>query len=440
VTSPVLQAVSGPEPEPEPPAPGRPASRIRRRIFPLVATIGLIIIGMSGTIWWGPQLAGLTAWALPHDLWGTLIAANRLLHGHVGALYTQPTGLITLPGGALILVPVAAVIDLAGLPLHIPGHGADPVSWLYAGPYQTAISAIALFAADAIAEHLRLSRRRRLLLAAIGAVLLWNVTIRWGHPEDAVAVGLLMYSVLALAKAGPARPVRRSAWLFGLAVAVQPLVLLALPVLLAAAKPSRIAGYLTRAALPGTVLLAAAAIANWHATYVAVTSQPNWPMVNHPTPWLALATPLPNGAVAAGPARVLAIVVACGCAVLAWRQCRAARAPEAWDAQTLLQVLWWVAVALAVRSAFEPVMVAYYLWPSLAIALSTSAATWSGLLTTSAVAATITFAAQSTWRGPWTWWAPLFALLCLTLYLARVKVRRPAKPQQQPPPLVTAPG
>ena len=424
--------------DPEPAA-SRPAPRLRRRLFPLLATAVLILIGMSSTVWWGPRLAGLGAWALPHDLWGTMIAANRLLHGHVGDLYTQPTGLITLPGGALILVPIVAVTDLLGLPLHIPGHNADPISWLYAGPYETAISAVALFAADAIAEHLGLSRRRRLLLAAVGATLLWNVTLRWGHPEDAVAVGLLLYAVLELAKTSTAKP-GRSAWLFGLAVAVQPLVLLSLPVLLAVLKPSRIAGYLTRAAIPGAALLGAAAIANWHATYIAVTSQPNWPSVNHPTPWLALATPLPGGAVAAGPSRILAIVVACACAALVWRQCRAARAPEpwGWDAQTLLQVLWWVAVALAVRSAFEPVMVSYYVWPSLTIALTTSAATWSGLLTTSFAAGTITFASQSSWRSPWTWWAPLFVGLCLTLYLARV--RRQAAEPPAPPQLVTAPG
>lgn len=417
-----------PEPVVPPPRP-----RIQRRLYPLLATIGLIIVGMSASLYWGPRLAGLTAWALPHDLWGTLIAADRLLHGHLGALYTQPTGLITLPGGALVLVPIAAVIDLAGLPMHIPGHNADPASWLYAGPYQCAISAVALFAADAIAEHLGLPARRRMLLAAAGATIAWNVTIRWGHPEDAVAVGLLLYALLDLAKAE--RP-NRSAWLFGLAVAVQPLVLLALPVVLAVMKPNRMAGYVTRAAIPGAVLLGAAAIANWHATYVAVTSQPNWPAIDHPTPWLALATHLPNGAVAAGPSRILAIVVACGCAVLAWRQCRTAREPAAWDSQTLLQVLWWVAVALAVRSAFEPVMVAYYVWPTLTIALVTSAGTGSALFNTSAAAAILTFSSQSSWRSPWTWWAPLFAGLCITLYLARV--RRPAEPG--PPALVTAPG
>ncbi len=65
-----------------------------------------------------------------------MIAAQRLLHGDLAGLYTRPTALITFPGGALILVPVVALIDLAGLSLHMPGHhNPQPGAWLFAGPY-----------------------------------------------------------------------------------------------------------------------------------------------------------------------------------------------------------------------------------------------------------------------------------------------------------------
>ena len=63
-----------------------------------------------------------------------------------------------------------------------------------------------LFAADALAERLGASLPKRFLLAAAEATALWNVTIRWGHPEDAVAVGLLLYAVLAWPTAGPPGP------------------------------------------------------------------------------------------------------------------------------------------------------------------------------------------------------------------------------------------
>lgn len=404
-------------------APERPSARgIARRPFPLISVAGLIAIGMTSSILW-PHVAGKVGWALPHDLWATMTAAHRLLHGDLAGLYTKPTGLITLPGGALILVPVVAVIEAIGLPLRMPGPNAQPVSWLFAGPYQTAISGIALFAADAIVEHLRVGQRKRAVLAVAGAVMLSNVSMRWGHPEDAVAVGLLLYAVLDLANG----KVGRSGWLFGAAVAVQPLVLLALPVVLCVIKPRRVVGYLARAAAPGVALLGAAAAANWNATYAAVTSQPNWPLVDHPTLWLPLATHLPGGAVAAGPARVVAIVVACGCAAAVWRQRRstlAGRDSEQWDPSTLLRVLWWIAVTLALRSLFEPVMVSYYIWPVLAVALVPATTNWRRLLATSVAAGTLTFASQVPWRSPWTWWLPVVAGLVVVLMLARPPDRR----------------
>jgi hypothetical protein len=405
-----------------------------RRLFPLLATIIMAGAGIAGTIW-GPRFYGKTAWALPDDLWGTLIAAQRLAHLNLAGLYTLPTQLVSLPGTAVILIPAAVIIDLAGLRLSVPSaHGPYPAVWLFAGPYQVAISAVALFAADAIAERLGATRPRRFWLAAASATALWSVTVRWGHPEDAVAVGLLMYAVLDLANGKTSR----SAWLAGAAVAVQPLVLLAFPLLAAVVEPRRLAGYVARAATPAAVLLAAAAAANWPATIHAVTSQPNSPSIDHPTPWIYLgpmAPHLPQGQVAAGPARIVSIVVALGCALVVARRWRTARTSGPlipWDRDTLAGLLWWVAVTLALRSAFEPVMVAYYLWPPLAVALAVAARDWSRLLPAGVVTVVLTFFSQVQWRDPWAWWTPMVAGLGLALYFARV--RPSPQPQVMPEP------
>jgi hypothetical protein len=396
--------------------PGPSAPWLARRLFPLIATVALVVIGMLSTTWWGPAMAGRTAWALPDDLWGTLAAAGRLLHLHLGGLYTQPTGLITLPGAAVILVPVAAVADALGIPLAIQSaHNPQPAVWLLAGPYEVALSAVTLFAADAIAEHLGTPWFRRAALTLAEVATLWSVSVRWGHPEDAVAVGLLLYAILALARDRP----NRSAWLAGAAIVIQPLVLLAVPVLAMAMPPRRLPGFLARAAAPAVVAVGAAAAANWDATYAAVTSQPNFPEINHPTPWAALSPHIARGVIAAGPARIVAILVACACAVAAGRRWRAARGTE-WDAGTLRDVLWWAAFALALRCAFEPVVVAYYLWPALAVALVVASETWSRLIAAGIVATVLTFVSQASWHGVWIWWAPMMALLALTLLLARV--------------------
>jgi hypothetical protein len=262
--------------------------RARRRVPALIASAGLIVVGVYTTTW-GPAMLGRTEWALPYDLWGTLIAATRMAHGNIGGIYAPPTGLISLPGAAVILVPCAALISALGLSLAIPGpHNLHPAVWLVAGPYQIALCCVTLFAADALAEQLGVRFWKRGLLAAASAGILWSVSARWGHPEDAVATGLLLYAILAQSRARLAR----AGWLAGAAVCVQPLVLLALPVMLAVLPWRRMVPFLVRAALPSVVLLGAVAAANWHDTYRAVTSQPDSPVINHPTAWTSLATPM----------------------------------------------------------------------------------------------------------------------------------------------------
>jgi hypothetical protein len=189
--------------------------------------------------------------------------------------------------------------------------------------------------------------------------------------------------------------------------------------------PRRRPGFLTRAAAPGVLLLAVAAAANWTATIHAVTSQPNSPRIDHPTPWVYLAPHLADGQVAAGPARILSLVAACGCGLLAWHSWRArgtvtgATGDSGWSQEKLQEVLWWTAVALALRSVFEPVMVAYYLWPPLALALIPASRDWARLLGAGTTAVVLTFFSQVHWHNPWSWWTPMTAILALTLFLAR---------------------
>ena len=399
------------------------SSWLGRRAFPLIATLGLILAGMAGTIW-GPVYYGQQAWAVPDDLWATLVAAQRLLHLDLAGLYTAPTNLVTFPGAAVILVPVAAIMDAAGIAIHAGGQGVHPTGWLVGGPLETILCATALFAADAIARRMGVSLPKRFLLAAAEATALWNVSIRWGHPEDAVAVALVLYAALALANERP----NRAAWLAGAAVAVQPLVLLAFPLLASAVTPRRLPGFVARAATPALALLAAAAAANWTATIHAVTNQPNAPTVDHPTPWIyvsLLAPHMSDGSVAAGPARALAIVVACGCGLLTWRRWQTARLAGAWRADDLAGLLWWIAVALALRTVFEPVMVSYYVWPPLAVALVAASQNWLRLLPAIVPATVLTFLSQVSWRNPWVWWTPMVVVLGLTLAAAR-PARSPA--------------
>jgi hypothetical protein len=407
--------------------------RMRRRVFALIASAGLIVVGMYTTTW-GPALLGRTEWALPYDLWGTLIATTRLAHGNIGGIYAPPTGLISLPGAAVILLPCAALISALGLSLAIPGpHNLHPDVWLVAGPYQIALCCVTLFAGDALAERLGVEFWKRGLLAAASAAILWSVSARWGHPEDAVAVGLLLYAILAQSRAR----LGLAGWLAGAAVCVQPLVLLALPVMLAVLPWRRMVPFLVRAALPSVLLLGAVAIANWHDTYRSVTSQPDSPVINHPTVWTSLAPQMAGQNVAAGPFRLATILLACLCALAVRRHWHSRMSPAgeagladtgqqettwrddaAWPATLLADVLWWVALTLALRSFFEPVMVSYYPWPPMAVALIAAATlSWTRLFAAGLLAGGLTAAAQGPSHAVWIWWVPIVAGLALLLLI-----------------------
>jgi hypothetical protein len=423
------------------------------------------------TTTWGPtHLMHRPEWALPYDLWGTLDATIRLSHGNIGGIYAPGTGLISLPGAAVILLPGAAVINALGLSMQIPGpHNLHPGVWLVAGPYQMALSCVTLFAVDALAERLGVSRWKRALLTGASLGILWSPSPRWGHPEDVFALALLLYAVLAqsngkLALAG---------WLTGFAICVQPLVLLALPVQLALLPWRRMVPFLLRGALPSVVLLAAAAIADWHDTYLSVTSQPDSPVINHPTVWTSLAPQMAGQNVAAGPFRLATIVLACLCALAVRRRWQARVADQhrqppdtfsapqapsrarpgegamgeglphawgghrgghppggntAWPAALLAEVLWWVAFTLALRSFFEPVMVSYYPWPPMAVALIPAATLgWRRLWAAGLLAGGLTGAAQGPSHAVWIWWVPIVAGLVVMLALCYpVRVRKPA--------------
>ena len=386
------------------------------RRYPIVATLALLVVGMLTTTW-GATLVGQQSWSVPHDLWRTLVAADRLRHFDIANLYTKPTLLVTFPGAAVVLVPVALLIDATGLGLGFQtAQNPYPAAWLVAGPYEILLSVTVLFAADAMAQQLEANRTSRAVLAAAGAAALWSVSVRWGHPEDAVAVALLLSGVSALGQ----RRLIRSGWLFGSAIAVQPLVLLGLPIALVLVPLTMLASFLLRAAIPAAVLLGLAFAANAPATSRAVTSQPNFPLShsNHLTPWTSLAPQLGGGVVAAGPGRIVAVLFACAGAVVLARR-RRGRSGAPLSPQAMSEALWVIAGALALRCALEPVMVAYYLWPVIAVALVAAARQdRPRLLLTAALAVLVTAAAEASWPGPWVWWSAMVLGLAATLCAA----------------------
>jgi hypothetical protein len=389
-------------------------SRLRRRAWPLAMTVAFVVTGMAYSLFWAPVVRHHPYWVTPGDLWATYRAAHWVGWGDLGGIYGSGAGLVTYPGILVVLAPLAMFTGAFGLTEAFPRFVPHPTAWLALGPASLLLCSIPLFACDAAAERLGISRRRRAALCLAEACVLWNVSVFWGHPEDAVAVGLALYAlVFALDRRWTG-----AGWLFGAAMATQPLVILMFPVLLALGGRRRVAGLAVRGFAPAFALVLTPLISQFHATTHALLDQPNFPGVDHATPWTVLA-PVLGGrghslVVAAGPGRIVALVLACG---LGWWARRWRERPDL--------ILWAAATALALRCFTESVMVAFYIWPALAIGLLVAA--HAGRLRLGIAAATaIGITIVSQWRlGELPWWAIMSAGLVVVLAVGTRAVRTP---------------
>jgi hypothetical protein len=371
-------------------------ARSSRRAWPVVLTVASVATGMAFGLLWAPLTGHGALWVPPGDIWSTYRGAHFVGWGDLGGIYGAGTRLVSFPGILFVLAPVAMLTSALGMTESFPMTLAHPSAWLVLGPVEILVACVALFSLDALAERLGVSRARRRLLCVAQAAVLWDVSVMWGHPEDAVAVGLAVYAlVFALddrfAGAG---------WLFGAAVATQPLVLLMAPVLAAMAGHRRLAGFTVRALAPAAALLAVPLLADFRNTVHALVDQPNFPLVDHMTPWTALAPRLGGQgrqlAVAAGPGRLVAVVLAAALGVWVRR----------WTHRPDLLV-WACAAALALRCFTESVMVPFYVWPALAIAMVACAAATPSRMVVGSVAAILVTVYANFHFSEWLWWLPV---------------------------------
>jgi hypothetical protein len=366
--------------------------RVRRK-WPIFITVVVLATGMAYCLLWGPVVRHYDMWISPGDIWGAYRSAHFVAWGSLGEVYAASTRVITFPGIVLLFAPVALLTGSLGMSESFPLNIPHPSTWLVLGPYEILIGCATLFACDALAERLGVSPARRLVLCVAEGFVLWPVLVIWGHPEDAVALALAVYAlVLALDDRWGG-----AGWLMGAAVATQPLVLLMLPVLLAMSGKQRAPSLLLRSALPGVLLIATPLAAEFHATAHALLTQPNFPRIDHPTPWTSLAPKLggtgKSTAVAAGPGRVVAVLAAF---MLGWWARRWRDRPDL--------LVWAAASALALRCLTESVMVSFYLWPTLAIGLIVVARRpGSRPVIGFAAAAAVTVGSQFG-AGEWLWW------------------------------------
>ena len=182
-------------------------------------------------------------------------------------------------------------------------------------------------------------------------------------------------------------------------MAFQPLVVVALPILLVLGGRRQALGLIVRGVIPAAVLVIAPLVSDAHATLHALLDQPLRTRVvnDHATPWTFLAPKLggsgTNTMVGGGPVRVFSLLLACA---IGWWAVRWRERPE--------MLMWAFALALALRCYTESVMTDYYLWPALAVGLVV-AARCSNLRFAIAIVAAVFTTITAQWYYSWLpWW------------------------------------
>lgn len=257
-----------------------------RRRWPALATLLMVVVGMVFMVVWNPVVHHQSSWATPGDLWGMVRAAHYVQWGFLGGIYTPGNGIVTFPGMPVLLAPAAWLsgrlhLTESFLPFFVP----RPTAALIFEPLEILLAATVVFASDALAERLSVSRRRRIPLCFCVAALAWPTAAVWGHAEDALAMTFALYALVALVDG------RWSGlgWLLGVGIVIQPLVALLVPLVLAAAPSGRRLAVAVRSAGISLFLVGVAFAGDAQDTYRALVTQPTPPSVNHATPWVSLA-------------------------------------------------------------------------------------------------------------------------------------------------------
>jgi hypothetical protein len=378
------------------------ADHLRRRAWPLVAMAVFVLVSMAYSLWWGPVVDHGHNWVIPGDIWSTFRAAHWVGWGDLGGIYGRDTVLVTFPGIAVLLAPVAMVSGALGLSESVyPFFLGHPTSWLLLGPAMLALGSSCLVAFDAMAEDLGVGRRLRIVLCWMEAVVIFQVVAMWGHPEDMLALALALYALLGAFRARWSL----AGWLWGAAIVIQPLVVLMFPLAFSITPRGQRLRACVYGALPSVVLLAPPLLSNWQTTSNRLFHQANSTVLDHATPWIALAPRLTPASVGAGPGRTIAVLAAIGLGVVAYR-----------TRPSVIGLLWMGALAFSLRCFFESVMVSFYLGPPLAlIVMAAAARNRARWLVASFVVAMVATVLAFHRLSEWGYWAPMVILLGIGL-------------------------
>jgi hypothetical protein len=348
------------------------------------------------------------------DLWRNWVDGQLVTHaGGLGHLYRLDPSLETAPTLQVFLAPVARLG--AGLSFPNPSAVLYPSAYWLLGPLAFALMLLPLCAADAVMDRMVVhSAVKRVAVLATMAITLPSIAL-YGHPEDFVALGAVLYGLLA---ALDDRPTAVGWWL-GVALAFQFLAFLAVPLALALLVRRPWARILVPLVGLPLLFLLVPLVTEPTATLSQLFHQRVFDDAGYISPsWR-----FDPGVAAFLRAAVALVAVPVGIVVARHLPRDVPRATNV--------VVWTVAVLFSLR-VVEPELVPYFLAPALALAAVAAArARWIRLGAACALAVWLNWWLHVAVDARWSLWLLLAAQLAVLLWLAWPA---PAPPEAPPIP------
>jgi hypothetical protein len=321
----------------------------------VVVTIAILVGGLIYiNVWTALSHRG---WVSVSDMWNSAEISLALSHGHFSALYAKSSQVISPPGLEVLLAPFMALGHALGLRTPQKGLARSDSLWIILFPAALIAASSALFALDAVARSWLVSEGKRMALSVVAGLGVLSAVVYWGHPEDCIALGLVLWAALLIEREGVAGT-SRAGWLLGLAVAFQPLALLGVAPIMARFTWRALPRLSYRLALPSIGLVLPSFLTSPRQTLHSLILQPFFPPAVSSTPFSNLAPSVGHGLHSGGPMRLGATVAA---VALGYLICR-----RRYDLSTVLLV---IAMAFLIRVIFETEVLGFYFFPVTAICL-----------------------------------------------------------------------
>lgn len=313
----------------------------------MALTVAWTVAGMAASL--APAVFGGDPWwYVPGDIWLPVRAAHYVAEGAWPYLYEEVPLYRGLPLLPILFAPLSEAGLALGLSESLPTYLRRPTMWLLLGPVVGALSVVPLAAARAFAVRIPGAAHRATALQVAVLVLGVGSTIApFGHPEDLLAIGLLVAAVVALADA---RTIP-AALALGAAIGFKHWAALALPVFAVAVPPrERLRAAVVAAVLPAALAAGPLLADPEHAVDTLLVSEA-FTTLGRPAPWAGGET------FAATPLRALAVTAALTLAVVFRNRLDAGRLVAA------------LTVLFAVRVVSEPALFVYYATPAVVFAM-----------------------------------------------------------------------